>query len=448
MRVILADFNEMPGIEKYKKIVQGEVEAFKERLITISDTIHRHPELGLREFKACELLASEMEAQGFQVEKPVAGLDTAFAATFRGHGDGPKIAFLAEYDALPDLGHACGHNVIAASSLGAAIAVKRIVSENGGSVTLYGTPDEEAFDVLSKGGKVILAEAGLFNDVDAALMMHPTSGKNAAWRYSFPLKDFTVTYHGKPAHYTSPHKGINALESLLMFLNNVAVLKRGWTPNVMFAYTITDGGGPSPITVPKRAETHITMKAFHSAYLDELFGKVRSCAENVASITGAEVEIHLLSEYKNMIPNLNLTLSLYKNMNDLGVEVERPDISQRCLERLTYPGISTDFGDVSWVAPGIHGYCSIGEDGLLEHTTEFADAAKSKRSHEAIVLSAKAMAMTAVEVLTDAAFAQKIKDEFQGYSEGGFVGIPGIPPNYPPFPEEFIRGLKDIEETQ
>lgn len=425
--------------QEFKNRVQKEVDAFRDKLISISRAIHTHPERGLREFKACELLTAGIESFGFQVDQPVAGLDTAFVACFEGQKEGTKIAFLAEYDALPGLGHACGHNIIAAAAFGAALALRKVVSELGGTIILYGTPDEEAIDVRSRGGKVVMAEAGLFEGVDAALMMHPTSGMSAAWSYSFPLKDFTVKFLGKPAHYTMPHRGINALESLLMFLNNVNTLKRGWMPNVMFAYTITDGGGPSAIIVPESAEAHITMKTFYSGYLENLYETVKTCAHNVASMTGAKVEIKVLGQYKNMVPNLQLVLSLYANMRALGMEVEDPCISQRRLERLSYPGISTDFGDVSWIVPGIHGYCNIGENELVEHTPEFATAAGSKKGHEAVILSAKAMAMTAVDILTDNTFANNIKAEFQKYKSERFIKVPGLPPHYRPLPEEFIQ---------
>jgi amidohydrolase len=183
---------------KFKNRVQQEVDLFQDKLISISRAIHTNPELGLKEFKARERLTSEIESFGFQVDHPVAGLDTAFIARFEGQKQGARVAFLAEYDALPGLGHGCGHNIIAAAAFGAAIALRRVVSELGGTTMLYGTPDEEAIDVRSRGGKVIMAEAGLFEGVDAALMMHPTSGMSAAWSYSFPLKDFNVRFLGKP----------------------------------------------------------------------------------------------------------------------------------------------------------------------------------------------------------------------------------------------------------
>jgi amidohydrolase len=427
----------MPTKHEFKNRVQKEVDAFKDKLIAISDAIHKQPELGLREYRACELLIAEIESFGFRVDHPVADLDTAFLASFKGQKEGRKIALLAEYDALPGLGHACGHNIIAAAALGAALALKKVVSQLGGAILLYGTPDEEAVDARSRGGKVLMTKAGLFDGLDAALMMHPTGGASTAWAYSFPLKDFSVRFLGKPAHYTVPHRGINALESLLMFLNNVNTLKREWMPNVMFAYTITDGGGPSAIVVPASAEAHITMKAFYSEYLENLFESVRICAHNVAATTGAKVEIKVLGEYKNMVPNLHLVHSLGANMRTLGMEVEDPCISQRRLERLSYPGVSTDFGDVSWIVPGIHAYCSIGGNDLVHHTPEFAAAAGSEKGHTAVTLSAKAMAMTAVDILADNAFADNMKAEFDSYQSEKFIKVPGLPPDYLPFPEEF-----------
>jgi amidohydrolase len=423
----------MPDNSRYKQSVQQEVDTYRNKLIAISQAIHRHPELGLKEFEACGRLTTEIASYGFRVEHPVAGLETAFIARFEGPKPGARVAFLAEYDALPGLGHGCGHNIIAAAAFGAAIALRKMVSECGGTILLFGTPDEEAFGDQSRGGKVVVAEAGLLEGVDAALMMHPIGGVSTAWSYSFPLKDFNVRYLGKPAHYTVPHKGINALESLLMFLNNVNSLKRGWLPNVMFAYTITDGGGPSAIIVPERAEAHVTMKTFYSEYLKELFPITKACATNVASVTGAQVELEVVSEYKNMIPDLNLARSLYANMCALGMAVEDPRISQRKLERLAYPGISTDFGDVSWVVPGIHGYISIGNEGLVGHTPEFAMAAGSAEGHEAVIRSAKAMAMTAVDIFSDKKFAAKVRSEFEAHKSKGFLEVPGIPPHYIPF---------------
>jgi amidohydrolase len=430
-----------PGI--YQKMVQEEVNRIQQDVIRISHAIHSHPEIGMQEHRACRFLVAEARARGFQVETPVAGMETGFVARFPSSADGPRIAFLCEYDALPDLGHACGHNIIAAASFGAAMALIPVVYELGGTIFLIGTPDEEAIGDASKGGKVVMSRAGIFDSLDAAFMMHPTSGKNAVWRYAFPLKDFTVQFHGKPAHYTQPEKGINALESLLMFLNNVNSQKRSWSPSVMLAFTITDGGGPSAITVPKSAKAHMTLKAFDIEYLESRFEQVQACVRAVSEMTGARGHIQVLDEYRHMIPNLHLAASLFKNMQSLGEPVESPIDSQRNLERQTYPGISTDFSDVSWVVPAIHGYCSIGDSSLVAHTPEFAEAAGSEAGNAAAIQAAKAMAMSAADILSDKAFAQNVKTEFLSYRSQNFRNVPGIPPQYLPFPEAFLSASRE-----
>ena len=258
----------------YKAAVRQYVSSNETDLLSISRTIHCNPELGLREHRACELLVSTLRESGFDVETPVAGLDTAFVARFRSDKPGPRIGIAAEYDCVPGLGHACGHNIIAASAVGAALALRSVVDDTGGSVTVFGTPDEEAVSPESRGGKVVMAEAGVFDSVDVVLMAHPHSGGNVVWDYTFPLKDFNVTFLGKPAHYTLPHEGVNALECLLSFLSAVRAMQGNWHSGVMFAFTIVDGGGESPIIIPEKATAHIAMKAFDAAYLDEIFAKV------------------------------------------------------------------------------------------------------------------------------------------------------------------------------
>lgn len=427
----------LPQATTHHKKVQDEVEGLRQDILRISFDIHSHPELGLQEHHACSLLCAEAAAAGFRVETPVAGMDTAFVARYASSKPGPQVAFLCEYDALPGLGHACGHNLIAAASFGAAMALRTMVDEVGGSILLVGTPDEEAISDQSRGGKVVLTQAGIFDGLDAVFMMHPWGGDNMAWGYTFPLKDFTVRFLGKPAHYTQPEKGINALEALIQFLNDVNAIKRGWSPSVMFAYTITDGGGPSAVIIPASAEAHITMKAFEHAYLESRFEQVQACVRAVSAMTGAEGQVGILDEYRHMIPNLHLAASLSRHIKDLGGTVKSPRESQRALERLTYPGLSTDFADVSWVAPGIHGYCSVGVDSLLAHTPEFAVAAGSDSGNQAAILAAKAMALTACDILGDAEFARSVINEFLEYRNSNFSTVPGIPPAYLPFPEYF-----------
>jgi metal-dependent amidase/aminoacylase/carboxypeptidase family protein len=208
------------------------------------------------------------------------------------------------------------------------MALRSIVDEVGGSLLLVGTPDEEAISDQSKGGKVVLTQAGIFDGLDAVFMMHPWGGDNMAWGYTFPLKDFTVRFQGKPAHYTQPEKGINALEALIQFLNDVNAIKRGWSPSVMFAYTITDGGGPSAVVIPASAEAHITMKAFDLPIWNPASSRYGLCAGSLCHDRGRRAD-SMLDEYRHMIPNLHLVASLANHIKALGGTVKSPFESQR-----------------------------------------------------------------------------------------------------------------------
>ena len=420
----------------YKAAVQEYIASNEEDILSISHTIHCNPELGLQEHKACELLVSTLREAGFEVETPVAGLDTAFIARYDSNKPGPKIGLAAEYDCVPGLGHACGHNIIAASAVGAGLALRSVVDKTGGSVTVFGTPDEEAVSPDSRGGKVIMTEAGVFNSVDVVLMTHPHSGGNVVWDYTFPLKDFNVTFHGKPAHYTLPHEGINALECLISFLSTVRAMQSSWKSGVMFAFTIVDGGGDSPIIIPEKATAHIAMKAFDSAYLEEVFAKVEQCAANVADTMGAQAEVKMNSEYKSTIPNLGLVNLVKDNLRLLDVPVVAPTESQRALEQLDYPGPSTDFADVSWVVPGIHWWSTVGDNSYVLHTPEFAREVVSETGDQTVLLASQAMAMTGIDILTTPGCIEKITSEFEKYKQENFQNVPGIPPHFIPLPQE------------
>lgn len=426
----------MNPISDWKDRVQAVIEDNAGKLNEVSQAIFKTPEPGLREYRAASLLAGEAEKSGFQVTTGVAGLDTAFVAEYKGRNPGPKIGFLAEYDAVPGLGHACGHNLIAASALGAALAARAAVDRWGGTIYLYGTPDEEAADERSKGGKVIMTDAGLFDGLDTVLMMHPVGGPGAAWCYTFPLKDMVIEYTGRTAHYTEPHKGINALEALILFINNITGIKRGWPSGILLAYTITHGGGPSPIAIPERAAAHFCLKAFDQALLEESYRQFIACAEHTSAMTGAGLNLRLHSQYKATIPNLHLAHLLHSNMREVGMDVQPPVSSQRDLEKRHFPGNSTDFGDVSWGVPAIHGYCSIGDRQLIGHTREFAAAAGGEPGRQAMLSSAKAMALTALDILVDDRLLPKIRAEFEKYKAEGFTNVPGIPPHYHPLPNE------------
>ncbi|MGD2129140.1 MAG: amidohydrolase [Lysobacterales bacterium] len=424
----------MRHLERHKAAASSYVDSNDESLLAISHAIHSNPELGLQEHRACELLVSTLRDSGFEVQTPVAGLETAFVAEYESGRPGPRVGFVAEYDCVPGLGHACGHNIIAASAVGAALALQSVLHETGGSIKVFGTPDEEAVSPESRGGKVIMAESGVFDEVDVVLMTHPHSGDNVVWDYTFPLKDFNVTFIGKPAHYTLPHEGVNALECLLSFLNAVKAMQSNWRSGVMFAFTIVDGGGASPIVIPEKATAHVAMKAFDAGYLEEVFSKVEQCVSNVADTMGAKAVVNINSEYKNTIPNLALVSLVEENLRLLGLPTRSAADSQRALAGLAYPGPSTDFADVSWVVPGVHWWSSVGDKPFALHTPEFARAAGSAEGDQTVLMASRAMAMTGVDLLTTVGCVERIIEEFRSYKKCGFRNVPGIPPDFKPVP--------------
>jgi len=227
----------MTEVQTLKARALEEVDRWQEALVRIADTIHANPEIAFEEFESAALLSGTLEEQGFEVERGVAGLETAFVATWRGREGGPTVAFLAEYDALPELGHACGHNLIGTSAVGAALAVKAVMGGLAGTVQVIGTPAEEG-----GGGKVIMVEAGVFADVDAAVMVHPST-YNVTRRPSKTSHRLGIEFFGKPAHSSgSPDLGINALDAVIQTFNGINALRQHLRDEARIHGIITDGG--------------------------------------------------------------------------------------------------------------------------------------------------------------------------------------------------------------
>ncbi|MGW0364658.1 amidohydrolase [Streptomyces sp. NPDC002990] len=369
----------------YTRIGQ-EVTARAERLWDVALELHRTPELAFQEHRAAEVLTGHFEREGFQVERGVAGLSTAFVARAGGNGNGPRVALLLEYDALPDLGHACGHNLIAAAGLGAALALRGALGQVDGTILAIGTPAEE-----SGGGKVTLVESEVFAGVDAALMFHP--GVNT-WS-SAPLTaqcQVRVGFHGRAAHPTgSPTQGVDALAALVQLFNTLAVLSRRLPPGSHIQGIVTDGGKATNI-VPAFAEGLFGLRGATTAALDALVAELARCAEGVALATGTRAETaRVTAGYEHFRNNDVLSSRFADHLSRLGVPVEDPA-----------PGVylgSSDIGNVSTRVPAIHPFVAITDGGGCDHTPQFAEAAASDRGREAMLASAEALACTAADVL-------------------------------------------------
>jgi len=381
-----------------KEAVCARVDLLAERLVGVSQEIYDHPELKFEERRASRLLAGELRQAGFNVELGVAGLETAIRAEHPAKAAGPTVAILGEYDALPEIGHACGHNLIAASALGACLAVGGIKAELPGTLLFLGTPAEEG-----GGGKVVLIEAGAFRGVDAAMMFHPAS-YTVVDRGSLAITEVIVEFFGKAAHAAeSPDKGINALDAVIQTYNGVNALRQHLKDGARVHGIITHGGA-KPNIVPDYAAANFYIRALESAYRDELLEKFRRCAEGAALAVGATFSMKTVGHaYRAMRPNGPLGEAFGSNLAAIGEPLSPP--AHRSMG-------STDMGDVSQVVPAIHAYIAICDQGVASHSHAFAEAAASERGRRAMLLAAKALAMTAVDVFTDPDLVARMKSAF------------------------------------
>jgi len=384
--------------EKLKEKLKAELEIRRSELVRLSSDIHDNPELGFQEVKAVSWLSNYLENNGFCVEKGVAGLATAFQATY---GEGkPKIAVLAEYDALPGIGHGCGHNIIAASAVGAGVASKIVVDNLGGSIIVLGTPGEETF-----GGKIDMIKAGIFDDVDVAMMVHPSVLNMAIYR-TLACLPLEVEFFGKAVHAAiHPAEGVNALEAIIIAFNSINSLRQHIKEQARIHGIITNGG-EAPNVVPAYSAAKFIIRAPDYAYLEELQGKVLNCFKGASLASGARLKYRWGEKiYAPIKNNVAMARLFSDNLELLGRKLDIFD-SQG-------PFGSSDIGNVSEVVPSMHPVVAIASPPVSLHSTEFASAAASEAGHQGLLDAAKAMAMTAVDIIGRPGVSEKIKQEFR-----------------------------------
>ena len=391
----------MSNIDELKQRVVDEVDARRDELTRISDTIHAKPELAFQEFEAAALLTSVLEQEGFTVQRGVAGLETAFVASYAGQkGDRPVVALLAEYDALTDLGHACGHNIIGTASVGAALALRPILDELAGTIQVAGTPAEEG-----GAGKVIMAEAGVFDGVDAAMMVHPST-RTMTRRDSLACYELEMEFFGQAAHAAGgPDKGINALDACVLTYNNISALRQQLTDDVRIHGVITHGGS-APNIIPDYTAARFLVRAAEKDHALAMLDKVEDCARAGALAAGAEVKLTRgETYYANMAPNPVLADLFDANLTALGREVLLPPPSGRMG--------STDMGNVSHVVPALHPYIAIAPEEVAGHSPEFRAASASPEGHAGLLDAAKALAMTAVDLFSNSERVDAAWEEYR-----------------------------------
>jgi len=384
-------------IKALKDSVIKEAEVHLRQLRDISLKIHANPELGFKEVKASALLSQFLEKNGFAIERGICELPTAFRGSY-GKGK-PAIAILAEYDALPQLGHACGHNLIAGAAVGAAVAAKPTIDKCGGSVLVIGTPAEEFY-----GGKVVLAERGAFDEIDIAMMVHP-GAHDSATTQALACVTLEVEFFGKAAHAaTRPETGINALEAMLLSFAAINALRQHIMDKARIHGIITDGG-EAPNVVPAHSAGSFLVRAEDDTYLDELKEKVLNCFVGAATATGARLEYQWGKiVYAPLLNNLTLAELFRQNINALGRQMPLVGASRVG---------STDMGNVSQLVPGIHPTIAVAPEEVVIHSTEFAEAAASEDGIKGMLDAAKALAMTVVDLTARPETVAKVREEFE-----------------------------------
>jgi len=377
------------------------IDNYRDKVVALSHEIHEHPELMFQEHFAAGLLTKAATDLGLGVEREVGGLKTAFRAEFGAAG--PAVAILAEYDALPN-GHSCGHNLIAGAALSAVAGLKTIASQLPGRVVFLGTPAEEG-----GGGKIILVAQGALGGVDAAMMAHPTDGEFCTMP-ALATQHLRLTFHGQGAHAAmAPWDGSSALSAVIQTFQSVDAMRLHLRDGSRLHGIITDGGQAVNI-IPERTQCVFSARARTSRYANEIGARIIRCAEGAAIATGTHVEHVVEGGYKNMINNLSMAHRYAAHSEALGVKsAEAPSDT---------PTGSTDMGDVSHVMPAIHPTFAIARHGEGNcHEDAFVAHADSKRGYDAMIRVAKAMAMTAYDLLAQPELLAAAKNEFEARRE-------------------------------
>jgi amidohydrolase len=403
----------MPDSEALKELASIEIERRREELIAISLDIHANPEIAFEEHRSAEKLASFLEANGFEVERGICEIPTAFRAS---HGSGePRVAFIAEYDALPGVGHGCGHNIIGTASCAAGIAVRGLSDRTGGTVQVIGTPAEEA-----AGGKVYMAARGAFEGLTCAMMAHP-GNRDTAVAFALSCLELDVEFEGKAAHAAArPDAGINALDAMVSAFASIGLLRQQLRDTARVHGIITEGGQAVNV-IPHHTAAKLLIRTEDDDYMDEVLKpKVLACFEGAAKATGCELTYRWGEEsrYKTMRTNNALAEAYRANLESLGRTVVNPE-SNRSMG-------STDMGNVSQIVPGIHPAIAVAPQHVPIHTVEFREFAASDSGHAGLMDSAKALAMTGIDVLLDGGLRERMWTEFRvGEEEGRRKGEGG-----------------------
>lgn len=379
--------------------LKNNLNSYMEDLKEMNEFFYNNPELGNEEYLAKEKYCNYLKKNNFQVEENICGIPTAFIGKYEStKKEGPKIALLAEYDALPEIGHGCGHNILGLTSLGAFLILKKYVEEYGGSLFLIGTPAEE-----TNGAKVTMVENGLFSDMDVAMIVHPSGKGHYRSSTSQAMEALKFKFYGKTAHAAGdPYNGINALDGVLTLFASVNALRQQ-TLSTSRIHGIISNGGLTPNIIPDYAEAKFYVRANKLKDMEELVEKVKNCAKGAALSSGTKLEIENYEfSFYDMITNKTLSNLYENNLKKIGVE-----------EIFEDEGLgSTDMGNVSHQCPSIHPYFPISSKEITGHSLEFAEASISEKAYKGMEEAILALSMTGIEILKDKELLKNIKEEF------------------------------------
>ncbi len=379
------------------QLVRQKIGEEREKLIEMARAIHKNPETGGEEFFASGLMTDYLEEKGFKIWKGLGGLKTAFMASYG--EEGYHIGFCSEYDALPDIGHGCGHNLIGIAGVAAGVALAAGLNNRPGRVSIIGTPNEE-----DEGGKVDLVRAGVFDDVDAAMMFHPGCSTSCHVE-SLACRDYNFIFHGRSVHAsTEPWEGLNALDAVIQTFNGINALRQYLKDDVRIHGIISEGG-LAPNVVPDRAAADFIIRSRDSRYLDEVVEKVIACARGAAVMTGTRLEVVESGyPYDAMISNKALADLFAESLGETGYSINSPYEEGRG---------SIDMGNVSRATPSIHPIVAVTDQWIPGHTRDFATLCNSEQAYEVMLKVGEAMAVTGMKIIENDELQQQIREEFE-----------------------------------
>ncbi len=387
------------NIKQLKEIISKTIQKNSDEFKSISTYIAQNPELGNQEFLATARLKQLLAAHGFDVQASVLGIETSFIATYTAAKPGATVGLMCEYDALPEIGHACGHHLICMMSAGAAIGLQSVIDEIGGTIRVYGTPAEE-----TRGAKVPMAQAGLFDDCDFAMMAHPYYAYEESG-ISLAMDALQFEFFGKSAHAAaSPQHGINALDGVLQLFNGINAMRQQTRSDTRIHGIINQGGVAANI-IPDYASAQFYIRSASRAYTNELVDRVKRIAEGAALQTGCRVEISNYEySYDELITNRTLSEAFSQNLIANGVQREEIQSGK--------DAGSLDLGNVSVRCPAIHPYVKVTDEKHELHSIGFRDRAQEPQALEAMLFTATVLAETAFDVMTNPTLLQQIRSEF------------------------------------